>query len=178
MVFRKRKEVTESDDAEECYATALRALSVRGLSAKALRTRLRRAGFVQHVVDSVLTRLEGQKLLSDASYAESYARSRLRRNYGSSRIARELQQRGVGEVVAAEALEAGRTDEDEPARLAEACEKKLKALLRRSPIEEVRLDAGRKKIISHLLQRGYALHDVLAVVGKALSKNSDKSNER
>ena len=168
MAFRKRKVVAESDDAEECYATAVRVLSLRGQSAKALRTRLRRAGFVQHVVDSVLARLEGQKWLSDASYAESYARSRLRRNYGSDRIARELEQRGVGQDNARKALETTRTDEDEPARLADACEKKIKALLRRSPIEEIRLDAGRKKIISHLLQRGYALHDVLTAVDKAL----------
>jgi len=166
--------VTESDDADECYAAALRVLSVRGLSSNALKTRLRRAGFVQQVVDSVLIRLEAQKLLSDSKYAESYVRSRLRRNYGSNRISRELQQRGIGEGVATKALAVSRDDEDEAARLADACEKKLKALLRRLPIEEIRQDTGRKKIISHLLQRGYALHDVLAVVDKALSKSSPR----
>lgn len=174
MAFKKRKEVTESDDADQCYAAAVRVLSARGLSAKALKIRLLRAGFVQHCVDSVLARLEGQKLLSDAKYAEAYARSRFRRNYGSGRIARELGQRGVGNAVAAKALEAGRSDEDELTRLADACEKKLKALLRRWPIEEIRLDSGRKKIISHLLQKGYALREVLSAVDKALSKNSNE----
>jgi regulatory protein len=64
-----------------------------------LEGKLRRAGIGADECTVVLDRLEAEGLLSDARFAENFVRSRRERGYGPLKIAAELRQRGVSEII-------------------------------------------------------------------------------
>ena len=80
--------------------SAMNYLARREHSNLELKNKLIRKGFLVDVVDEVLSKLQIDKLLSDARFAESYIRSRIDKGFGPIRIQQELQQRGItGELV-------------------------------------------------------------------------------
>lgn len=67
-------------------------------------------GIPGETVEALLDALEGERLLSDARFAESFVRQRTERGVGPRRIREELRERGVGAEVATPVLEAGDYD--------------------------------------------------------------------
>ncbi len=74
---------------------ALSLLARREHSRAELARKLERKGFDGRHIDGVLTELEGQRLLCDARFAESFVQSRIAKGYGPARIRHQLRERGV-----------------------------------------------------------------------------------
>jgi regulatory protein len=83
---------------------AIALLARREHSQYELRLKLWRRGCDDELVDAVIDELRDEDLLSDARFAEAYVDSRARRGFGPVRIRGELQQRGVNDALAEEAV--------------------------------------------------------------------------
>lgn len=101
----------EAADPGATYAYAVRLLARRDHSVSELRRKLLERGYLQHVVEGVLARLEASKSLNDQRYTENVVAYRARRGQGPARIRNELRRSGVDQ----EAIEAAvKTDVDAP----------------------------------------------------------------
>ncbi|MGR8952485.1 MAG: regulatory protein RecX [Gammaproteobacteria bacterium] len=76
-------------------AECLRLLTGREHSRKQLLQKLISKGFARERVEPVLDALARESWLSDARYAESYARARILKGYGPTFIVYELRQNGI-----------------------------------------------------------------------------------
>lgn len=75
--------------------TAIKLLARREHSTYELRQKLQQKGAKKEWIEPVLQQLQQEKLLSDARFAEAYARMRAGRGYGPLRIQAELTERGI-----------------------------------------------------------------------------------
>lgn len=73
-------------------------LARREHSRAELGQKLQAKGFDKQAVDEVVAVLAQEGWQSDARFAETFIRQRLRDGYGPSRIEQELRQRGIGDV--------------------------------------------------------------------------------
>ena len=133
------------------YATALRWLAGREMSAARIRERLGVRGFTPDVIEDTLARLAGNGAVDDSRAALSAARSlvavRLR---GRHRASRELERLGFAKDVAAEALGTILAEIDESAVAARLVRSRLRG---RKAIAEA---AEYKRIFDALLRRGFS----------------------
>ena len=90
--------------------TALNLLSQREHSQFELQQKLSLRNYSTDIIESVVTRLLKENLLSDARYSESYARMRANKGYGPLRIRQELYERGVAKEIVGEMLSENETD--------------------------------------------------------------------
>jgi regulatory protein len=133
------------------FDRAVRSLAARGLSARDLGVRLRRAGGTQEEAAAVIEELSSLGILDDASYARTLAGRRAASGMPRARINQELRRRGVaGDVassIADEVSEESGVDEYDGARA--AAEKRLRSL--------VKLDiaVARRRLHGYLARRGY-----------------------
>ena len=74
---------------------AMEYLARREHSRLELRNKLARKGFEPDLIDSVLTQLQADNLLSDERFFDSFVRSQTNKGYGPLRIQQELKQRGI-----------------------------------------------------------------------------------
>ncbi len=77
-------------------AVAMRLLSRREHSQLELRRKLRRRGYDEGIIESVIDRLITDNLLSDERFAQALVYTRTERGYGPLRIAYDLRESGVG----------------------------------------------------------------------------------
>lgn len=145
--------------AAEVYAKAVELLARREHSAQELARKLRTRGCDQVVVETVLARLEADRLQSDARYAEVYLRQRSEKGYGPQRIRAELQERGVDERLINEAM---RQAEDEGEvdwfeRAATVYARKFGG----RPVEDLKDRAKRQRFLQY---RGFSHEQIAAVV--------------
>ena len=145
----------ESSDLERAYAAAMRLLTFRFRSEKELRERLQRREFEATVIEETMDRLRAERWLDDRRFAESYARTRLRRKLGRRRIERELREHGISDAEASAAIAVATEDEPEEEHLRELCRKKMRILSRRFGSDFLEDSEGRKKLLSYLLSQGY-----------------------
>src|SRR5690242_7976889 len=83
-------------DRARALELALRALGVRERTEQELREMLARRGAAADVVDDVLGSLHEERLVDDAAYARRFTEDRrLLDRWGSERIARDLERRGI-----------------------------------------------------------------------------------
>jgi regulatory protein len=132
---------------------ALNLLGYRARSEAEVRDRLRRYGYVEETIESVVRRLEELGYLDDAEFARLKAREKARR-YGPRRVSAALRQSGVGESLAREVVQeefAGRS-ELEDARSAAA---------RR--YNERGSDAEARRVYGFLVRRGYSVEVCIQV---------------
>jgi regulatory protein len=145
--------------AAEVYAKAVELLARREHSAQELARKLRTRGCDQVVVETVLARLEAERLQSDARYTEVYLRQRSEKGYGPQRIRAELQERGVDERLINEAM---RQAEDEGEvhwfeRAASVYARKFGG----RPVEDLKDRAKRQRFLQY---RGFSHEQIAAVV--------------
>lgn len=125
---------------------ALNLLGFRARSEAEIRDRLRRYGYIDQTIESVVLRLHELGYVDDTEFARLKAREKARR-YGPRRVTAELRQSGVGEVLAREVVQeefAGRSEVGE-ARSAAA---------RR--YNERGSDAEARRVYGFLVRRGYS----------------------
>ena len=87
-----------------CRKQALDLLARREHSRLELRRKLLARSHVQDMVDEVLDRLQRERLLDEARFAEQFVRSRTGRGQGPAKIRAQLLQRGVGDSLIDTAL--------------------------------------------------------------------------
>lgn len=87
-----------------CRKQALDLLARREHSRLELRRKLLARSHVQNIADEVLDRLQQERLLDEARFAEQFVRSRTGRRQGPAKIRAQLFQRGIGESVIDTAL--------------------------------------------------------------------------
>ena len=143
---------------------ALNVLGYRARSARELRERLARAGYLVETVDEVISRLEDLGYLNDQEFARELARSEARK-YGPRRIYGDLRRAGIGEAAAREVVEeefAG-CSEHEAAREA--------AQRRYNTVEGS--DAQVRRVYGFLVRRGYSA-SICAEVAREYRREADQ----
>jgi regulatory protein len=127
-------------------ARALNYLGYRARSEKEVRDRLRRYGYGEETVGSVVARLKELGYLDDEDFARLVAREKAR-GYGPRRVSAELRKSGVGADLARDAVE--------------------EEFARRSQLEDARSAAARRynrggsdaearRVYGFLVRRGYS----------------------
>lgn len=139
---------------------ALRLLSYRPRTESELRLRLLRKQVPAHVADACLTELRERGLLDDSSFAEVFARDRVRFNpRGSRRVVQELRGRGVDAETAGAAVEGiMREEELDDLELARAAAKRWRPRAGEEP------ERARRRLTGFLARRGFAADTVRQVV--------------
>lgn len=141
--------------AAQVLSAAVGLLARREHSARELRGKLVAKGYPAELVNGALEHLGTQGLLSDARFAEVFARSRANKGYGSVRIAQELRQRGVANEQIAPVLTEAK--ENWRAQITQVRNKRFGEVLPQS-------NADRAKQARFLLQRGFTSEQVRAVL--------------
>lgn len=132
---------------KKCFEAALKLLARREHSRHELGRKLARR-FPTEVIERVLDRLIGEKLLDDRRFAEVFIRDLLRRTpCGLRLIRRKLAERGVSEDDVEAVLEA--VSPDETYQLETAAREKLAQLV------SLKRDVAARRLLSHLKRRGF-----------------------
>jgi regulatory protein len=139
------------------YTAALTLLSRRELSTSQLRTRLARRKFDGQDIEEAIARLSKDRRLDDRRVAVAAARMGAARRRGRRRVLQRVQQLGISESVAREAVNEVFDDIDESALLEAALERKLKGADRRTLDEK-----ARARIVRSLVAQGFEPSAVLA----------------
>lgn len=101
----KTAELLSSDELARCYDSALRFLGPRPRSEREVRQRLARHGYPTELVDPVIEKLRGLKLVDDSTFAEYWVEQRqTHRPRGARLLKMELRQKGLDSEVTGQAL--------------------------------------------------------------------------
>ena len=145
--------MNQEQDRSSAWRWALRALTRRMHTVHEIQTGLRKRGFHQEVIESVVDELLVLKYLDDQQFAQTWISSRsATRLHGRLRLARDLKQKGVSEVVVQDAMDRSLTADEELAYARKAAEKKARAL--RTAGKATGLKA-RAALYRHLSSRGF-----------------------
>ena len=129
---------------------AVAMLARRPCSRHEIESRLRRTRYEEEIIELVLYKLEKERLLNDAEFADSWVQYRASGRYGERRILQELKQKGVSDDIAREAV--GRLEES--AALDNAVRLAAKALQRTRPGDNRR--SVRNRVLAVLIRRGFS----------------------
>jgi regulatory protein len=141
------------------YSDGLRLLARRELTTAQLRERLLARDHPPTDVDEALGRLRETGALDDRRAARAYASLSARvKGHGRRRVARELEAAGVDAVTARAALDDVFDEVDETALLDKALDKRLHGPIRDEP--------QFRRLLQHLLRRGFSSSDALAALKK------------
>lgn len=143
-------------------------LAARARSRHEVESKLLQAGYRPCTVEMVLYKLEREKILDDADFAQQWVEARATRHLGRSRIARELRSKGVSQEEAEAALEAISDDD----QLSGALDLARKAVARLKPGEDPRKGANR--IHAMLARRGYSWDVAREAVRQAMDGLDDE----
>lgn len=147
--------------AAQVQRAAVSLLARREHSAQELRDKLIAKGYPAVLVSNALEQLGAQGLLSDARFAEVFARSRANKGYGAVRIAQELRRRGVDDEQIAPVV--SNIKETWRAQIEQVRHKRFGEGLPQS-------NADRAKQARFLLQRGFTSEQVRAVLRGGLDE--------
>ena len=89
---------------------AVASLARREHTAHELKQKLERSGIAKHLAVEIISDLQGQGLVSDQRFAESFIRYRSGRGYGPQRIELELNEKGVERSLISLAIECSECD--------------------------------------------------------------------
>ena len=153
-----------------CYIAALRILNHRFNSEMELRRKLKaKKKFEAEEIEAAMIRLREERWLDDDRFAGAFVRTRVNKRVGSERIVRELQNAGIPQREAAQAVESNVDLEREAANLLELCRKRIDQLMRRHGDEFVQTREGSSKVASWLVSRGYPADDAWRVTKELLA---------
>lgn len=165
-------DASETHEHQTARNIVLRQLAAAPKSRHQLAEKLRSRGIAESVVEEVLDRFEEVELINDASFAESWVRSR-HRSKGLARraLSRELHQRGVGEADAMHALEQV-SDEDEWAAAHDLVARKLSRMTvptSTDPESRKQRDRIVRRLVGMLSRKGYSPGLAFNVVTTAMN---------
>jgi regulatory protein len=158
-----------SEERHKAVATALNFLAYRPRSEGEIRTRLRRGGFPDEVIEYTLERLRGWRYVDDEDFARRWIENRSQhRPRGKRMLAAELRTKGVDPAVASEAIaDAGLDEEGDALELGRQRARQLADLA-----PEVR----ERRLGGFLARRGYGfdiIRRVLATLREEAGEDPD-----
>ena len=117
-------------------------------------------GFSAAAVDEALERLQQERLLDDRRFAEHFTEQALESHrFAGQRLCQELRRRGVNGDIVASVTAAGRETHDESEGVAALLERRFPAFRWQASDER-----EKRRIISFLQRRGYAMNVILQVM--------------
>ena len=132
-----------------------------------LRKKLQAEGFEAELIEPLLDKFEGAKLIDDAEYAQSFVAQKSRtKKLSRAALRRELAERGVRGEEAENAL-AQRTDEQEREDAAELVRKKLRPGMNLS--DRAEKDRVTRRLLGMLARRGYSSSVSMSVIREELA---------
>ncbi|RDD31503.1 regulatory protein RecX [Prosthecochloris sp. ZM] len=132
-------------DTRKALDRAIGYLGIREHSRQEIRGKLKRNGFSDETIEKALERLDTLNLLDDLSFARNFIRSRTRvKPSGLYKLRYELRQKGVPDDIAEEAL-----------REYDSAAQCLNAALKKMPFLKGDQEHRRKKLHTHLANRGF-----------------------
>ena len=155
------------------YDRALAMLAFRARSSAELARSLVRKGEPKQLVDRAVARLQEQRLLDDAAFAQSFTRARvLGARQSKRRVQQDLTRKGVARAVTDAAIATVFEEEgvDQREVVEQAARKKLRSLAKLDPA------VRRRRLYAFLARRGYDGDDIrqaMAVVGEELRSSGD-----
>jgi regulatory protein len=99
-----------ASDAKTVEAAATRLLAGREHSIEELRRKLTRKGYPAELIEPVIQKLAGKRLVSDERFATSFVHHHAKRGQGPVRIRAALRQQGVADAQVEEALRSAEID--------------------------------------------------------------------
>lgn len=150
-------------DIEAARVVAFRFLGYAARTRSEIEQRLLKDEFPPSIVAQMLGELEGMGYLDDADFARHWVEDRAdRKRYGRTRLAAELNRKGIDRVTASEALDAIE-EEDEVRRAAQA------AATRWTPeslklLDTVTLMKEKNRISGFLMRRGFSWQTIKKVL--------------
>ena len=143
---------------------ALNVLGYRARSARELRERLLRAGYLGETVNEVISRLEELGYLNDEEFARELARSEARR-YGPRRIYGDLRRAGIEEEAARDVVEEEFDGRSEHEAAREAAHRRYNTL--------EGSDAQVRRVYGFLMRRGYSV-SICAEVAREYRREAEQ----
>jgi regulatory protein len=117
---------------------------------KEVEEKLRSMGMIQLAIDEIIPHLIHHKFLNETRFAESFTRGKFRiKNWGRSRIVRELKSKGLNDRTIKEGLKEI-SDQDYKAVFEALSRKRLQQLSKEKDTYK-----KRKKFVDYLLYRGW-----------------------
>lgn len=164
----KLNAIRSEESLVKIYHLALNYLSYRMRSKRELADYLLKKGCERPKIEQIIHRLSRENLLNDKVFAEAFVRSRKRlTTKGPNYIFRELIQSGVSEKTAKAALDQYAPQEQYENAL-RFIKKKMGSGSKRSAVEE------KQRLSRLLLQRGFYLDTISAVLEDAFSKSDEE----
>jgi regulatory protein len=161
----------KSDDRREtAYQRALNLLKYRPRTETEIRKKLRKNEYDESDIEYVIDRLQRSDLVNDEAFAYSWVENRSEfRPRGKRALSYELRQHGVAPNIIEKVVET--VDEEELAYRA--------ALKRARRLKNLEFKDFRKKMYSHLSQRGFGYDVVAPVIERVweLEKNTQTEEE-
>ena len=100
----RRPSNSATADVKTVEAAAVRLLAGREHSTEELRRKLARKGYSPQIIEPVIQKLAGKRLVSDERFTSSFVHHHARRGQGPVRIRAELRQQGIADSQVEEAL--------------------------------------------------------------------------
>lgn len=163
-------EVERAGAAEAAYRAAVRLLAVRDRSVQEIMSRLRRKGLRPDVIAEAVGRLEAAGVLHDGRFAERFARARLERGFGRTRILADLAARGVERRVAEDAVNRLEPAPDEQ----RAADVQSLVRARAERLGDVPIPTARRRLVGFLMRRGFGGSEAIEAVDTVL-READRS---
>lgn len=138
-------------------------INYRDYSSKELADRLREDGYHESVVQEIVSRAVEVGIVCDRRFAESFIRTKTYAGWGSAKILRELERRGITAEGTEDLLELMPEPEDEAER---AC-----------AIARSRRLTGKndyQKIVRHLVSRGFSVSAATSAARRVLEEARDE----
>jgi len=164
-----RKQGDDSPPAGSARSAAIRLLSRRDYTTHEIRERLTERGFEPGSIDEALLNLHQNRLLDDRRVAAAHARAAVViKGRGRWRVARELEARGVSKELANEAMAGLEASAESDA---------LKKILARKRFPPQPSPAERRRMIQHLLRRGFAADAIYRALGQGRGEPDDPNDD-
>ncbi len=164
---RRRASANRPRGEEAAREKCLRLLGLRARSTAELRDRLRRAGFSEEVMESVLSHLAGAKLIDDEQFARTWVAGRQASGgAGRHKLRWELRRKGISNDIIQRVVDEGIDDEAELRRAMALAQARLRG---RPPEPKVRARLQRL-----LLGRGFEYPTVETVL-RRISQEGEHS---
>lgn len=152
-------------EVEGAYQAAIRLERLRSHAKRDLRRRLLQKQHRGEAADQAIARLEWAGIVDDQRFAEAFARAKLARGRGPSRVLRDLLLQGLDRQVAEQALAKAVEQEGvDPAHAARAvAERRVKQLTGLPPATK------RRRLMAYLARRGFGGAEALDLVRELCS---------
>lgn len=146
--------------ASRCFLAECKAMNILNYAENSrfmVEQKLAKRGFLKDEISKALDYLETQNFLSDARFAKSYLRSRLKRsNEGKKLLLSKLLEKGVSYSLSKKTIDETFKNYSEKDICMQALEKQLKKKV------------SREKVYSRLLAKGFSYASIKAVLQESL----------